>query len=66
MFNEFFRFYTDVSQKKGENWASFFAQGDASPPPERLRGMHPPTGIPPVSASVNQDTARQPKFKGSE
>ena len=31
--------------------ASLFAQGGASPPPERLRGMRPPTRIPPVSAS---------------
>ena len=35
-------------KEKGENWASFFAQEDASPPPERLRGGRPPTRIPRV------------------
>ena len=38
--------------KKGEKWGSFFAQGEASPPPERLRGRRLGPRHPPVSASV--------------
>ena len=51
---DFSWFYTDVSHNKGEKLGFFFSSGGCvAPPPERLRGMRPPTRIPPVSASVS-------------